>query len=76
MIKEADMDGDGNVNYEEFVGMIIKGVRCHQINNSIKTNFRPVKDHLKSKRWLIHFRRDLDPGGRQTFPGFLLSRGH
>ena len=27
MIEEADMDGDGNVNYEEFVGMIIKGVR-------------------------------------------------
>ena len=22
MIEEADVDGDGNVNYEEFVGMI------------------------------------------------------
>ena len=27
MIAEADIDGDGNVNYEEFVGMIFKGVR-------------------------------------------------
>lgn len=26
MIAEADVDGDGNVNYEEFVGMIFKGV--------------------------------------------------
>merc|ERR1712130_115430 len=25
MIEEADMDGDGNVNYEEFVAMIFKG---------------------------------------------------
>ena len=29
MIDEADMDGDGNVNYEEFVAMIFKGVRLH-----------------------------------------------
>ena len=27
MIAEADIDGDGNVNYEEFIGMIFKGVR-------------------------------------------------
>ena len=27
MIEEADMDGDGNVNYEEFVAMIFKGVK-------------------------------------------------
>eukprot|EP00090_Calanus_glacialis_P000467 TRINITY_DN10279_c0_g1_i1.p1 TRINITY_DN10279_c0_g1~~TRINITY_DN10279_c0_g1_i1.p1 ORF type:complete len:189 (+),score=76.57 TRINITY_DN10279_c0_g1_i1:51-569(+) len=26
MIAEADIDGDGNVNYEEFVAMIFKGV--------------------------------------------------
>ena len=26
MLAEADMDGDGNVNYEEFIGMIFKGV--------------------------------------------------
>ena len=29
MIDEADMDGDGNVNYEEFVAMIFKGVKLH-----------------------------------------------
>ena len=29
MIEEADMDGDGNVNYEEFVAMIFKGVKLH-----------------------------------------------
>ena len=26
MIREADIDGDGNVNYEEFVATIFKGV--------------------------------------------------
>ena len=26
MIDEADVDGDGNVNYEEFVRVIFKGV--------------------------------------------------
>ena len=28
MIEEADVDGDGNVNYEEFVGMIYNIVSC------------------------------------------------
>ena len=31
MIEEADADGDGNVNYEEFVGMIYKLVGTGQI---------------------------------------------
>ena len=26
MTAQADIDGDGNVNYEEFVAMIFKGV--------------------------------------------------
>ena len=29
MVAEADIDGDGNVNYEEFIGMIFKAVRFH-----------------------------------------------
>ena len=32
MIEEADVDGDGNVNYEEFVGMIYNIV-SHQMPN-------------------------------------------
>ena len=34
MINEADMDGDGNVNYEEFVAMIFKGVELHSLGLS------------------------------------------
>ena len=26
MVAEADIDNDGNVNYEEFIAMIFKGV--------------------------------------------------
>ena len=34
MIDEADADGDGSVNYEEFVGMIFRGVRRRVIIHS------------------------------------------
>ena len=37
----ADMDGDGNVNYEEFVGMIIKGVRLSRDSELFKNQFKP-----------------------------------
>ena len=30
MVGEADVDGDGNVNYEEFVGMLFKLVSLQQ----------------------------------------------
>ena len=40
MIEEADMDGDGNVNYEEFVGMIIKGVRLSRDSELFKNQFK------------------------------------
>ena len=43
MIAEADIDGDGNVNYEEFVAMIFKGVS--------KT--------LLKKQFLKHFASEL-----------------
>ena len=33
MIAEADIDGDGNVNYEEFVGMIFKGVMVRSVSS-------------------------------------------
>ena len=29
MVAEADVDGDGNVNYEEFVLMLFKGVNIY-----------------------------------------------
>ena len=32
MTAQADIDGDGNVNYEEFVAMIFKGVSVDRAN--------------------------------------------
>lgn len=32
LIAEADIDGDGNVNYEEFVAMLFREVYNHQNN--------------------------------------------
>ena len=32
MTAQADIDGDGNVNYEEFVAMIFKGVSVARAN--------------------------------------------
>ena len=31
MVAEADVDGDGNVNYEEFVLMLFKGVNIQDV---------------------------------------------
>ena len=31
MVAEADVDGDGNVNYEEFVLMLFKGVNIRGV---------------------------------------------
>ena len=38
MVAEADVDGDGNVNYEEFVLMLFKGV-----NISLKRENKEIK---------------------------------
>ena len=39
MVAEADVDGDGNVNYEEFVLMLFKGV-----NISLLTFIKEIKE--------------------------------
>ena len=41
MTAQADIDGDGNVNYEEFVAMIFKGVG--QKRKLFRYIFTPVR---------------------------------
>ena len=59
MVGEADMDGDGNVNYEEFVGMLFKLVSCQQFNKIVDFlhYFRTLgplyKLHLIKRRWRV-----------------------
>ena len=38
MIEEADVDGDGNVNYEEFVGMIYNIVSSDLFYNIVSSD--------------------------------------
>ena len=38
MIEEADVDGDGNVNYEEFVGMIYNIVSSDIFYNIVSSD--------------------------------------
>ena len=44
MTAQADIDGDGNVNYEEFVAMIFKGVGLYSVVfTALKTKEKVVK---------------------------------
>merc|ERR1712128_292427 len=47
MIAEADIDGDGNVNYEEFVGMIFKGTFG---GTSISKDEKETEKAVKARR--------------------------
>ena len=41
MVAEADVDGDGNVNYEEFVLMLFKGVNISLL--TFTTEIKEIK---------------------------------
>ena len=55
MVAEADVDGDGNVNYEEFVLMLFKGViiavdLCSMLS---KPDFECLKIILVNQFWFL-----------------------
>ena len=60
MIEEADVDGDGNVNYEEFVGMIYNIV-SHQMHFPLSFQCligkqpNPKKTLPSSPNWNVYF---------------------
>ena len=51
MINEADMDGDGNVNYEEFVAMIFKGVELHSLGLSSSWKFFRTLEQAQPRKY-------------------------
>merc|ERR1712241_1331288 len=50
LIAEADVDGDGNINYEEFVGTIFKGPFGGSILEKTKEDWDSEKAVRKAKR--------------------------
>ena len=50
LIAEADVDGDGNINYEEFVGTIFKGPFGGSRLDKTKDDFESDKAVKKAKR--------------------------
>ena len=65
MIEEADVDGDGNVNYEEFVGMIYNIV-SHQMPFPLSWLFGKRPNHKTSQTEIFLFRISGHPRLRRT----------
>ncbi|RLN52106.1 hypothetical protein BBJ29_001640 [Phytophthora kernoviae] len=64
MIREADIDGDGQINYEEFVKMMMSNFVCNE------SAFSGIW-HLRKKKQHIHFLITGSRGAQELFSTLL-----